>query len=113
MSNVDVLRRILSGANAGDVQAAWGSGLAEHNASVYGWADLEDSSDLMIKALAGYTLASLMQSGSSSPKRHDTARTKAMIRATGKLNRLVLWGSPGNDRTILRAELTLVDRGDS
>ncbi len=105
MSNVDVLRRILSEGNRG--AGAWASRLAEYDATVYGWADLADSSDLMITALAGYTLASLMQSGNSVPQRHDTAQMKAIIKALGALDQFMFWLQPNDGSAVLRVELAL------
>ena len=108
MSNVDVLRRILG--TSGNERGVWASRLGEQESALYGWANLADAGDLMIKALAGYTLASLMQPGDASQKqRHDTAQVKAMIKAIGELEEFAFWLQPGELSSLLVAELTLVE----
>lgn len=88
MSNVEVLRKILSeydDAGASDV-------LSKHPVtSIYGASDLEETGDLLLKALAGYTLVSLLQKNGS--HRYDTVKLKQAIRVLGELEQLVVWGN--------------------
>lgn len=107
LSNVAVLRRILGSDGSGDV--LWASRLIEQESALYGWADLQDAGDLMIKALAGYTLASLMQPGDADQRqRYDTAQVKTMIKAVGALGEFAFWLQPGELSSLLVLELTLV-----
>ena len=106
MSNVNILRRILAEAKVVTGEPVWVESLGALDAAASGWADLGDSSDLMMKALAGYTLVSLMQSGSAPPQRRDTAQMKAMLKAVGQLGQFAFWLQPGESGTVLTAELT-------
>jgi hypothetical protein len=108
MSSVSVLRRMLAEAGGADGRA-WVEALNVHAAALSGWADLGDSSDLMMKALAGYTLVSLMQSGSAPPPRYDTAQVKAMIKAIGQLGQFAFWLQPGDASSLVLAEVTLAE----
>ncbi len=88
MSNVNVLRKILSeydDAGASDV-------LSKHPGdSIYWASDLEETGDLLLKALAGYTLVSLLQKNGR--HRYDTAQLKQAIRVLGELEQLIVWGN--------------------
>ena len=85
ISNVGVLRQVL--ATAADTTSQWANRLDSRPALVCGWSDLSSSSELALKALAGYTLASLMSPGGGG-QRYDSDMLKAVTRAVGQLGEL-------------------------
>ena len=104
MSNVAVLRRILAETGGDRVLAPTRD---EPGGVAVGWADLPASSDLFTKALAGYTLLSLMQGGRVPATRYDTAQLKAAIRVLGTLGDVSFWLRPEGDASMLGVALSL------
>jgi hypothetical protein len=104
MSNVGVLRRILSETGVDRVPSPI---RGEKGGVAVGWADLPASSDLFTKALAGYTLLSLVQGGRVPATRYDTAQLKAAIRVLGTLGECSFWLYPEGDASMLGVALSL------
>ena len=102
LSNVDVLRRILS--EQDDSGSDWGRLYAGHESAIFVWSDLAETSDLFMKALAGYTLVSLIQ-GNRSSKRYDTVELKAAVKVLGQLGQFAVWVSSSGESPVLNAEL--------
>jgi len=102
LSNVDVLRRILS--ERDDSESDWGRLYTCHDSAIFGWSDLAETSDLFMKALAGYTLVSLIQ-GNRNSKRYDTGELKAAVKVLGQLGQFAVWVSPSGGSPVLNAEL--------
>jgi hypothetical protein len=107
VSSVDVLRRMLAADDKGSVDTAWGSRCHDYEAAIYAWSDMQETGDLFTKALAGYTLLSLMQSGSAPNRRYDTALVKSLIQAAGTLGTSSLWVRRDGIGVMLRVELEL------
>jgi hypothetical protein len=105
MSNVGVLRRILKGRS--ETPAQWAMRLHSRPALVCGWSDLSSSSELALKALAGYTLASLMSPSGGAVQRYDTNVLKAVIRAIGQLGEFDFAVETHPSTVVLQAQLKL------
>ncbi len=91
ISNVDVLKSMLTDASRDHQDAEWLDGRPEGSVSMYGWANCSETSDLMMKALAGYTLVSLLNSGAAPVQRYDTEVVKRLILAVSELGELTWW----------------------
>jgi hypothetical protein len=105
LSNVDVLRRILAqGNNTTGVESEWAKLAGQHESSLYGWSDLNQTGDVAMKALIGYTLVSLI-TGNQHSVRYDTDELKTVIKALGALKHCSVWFTPKRDQPILNAEI--------
>ena len=102
LSNVDVLRRILRDSESATND--WYSLPATEGVVMYGWSDLEETSDMLKNALYGYTLVSMLQK-KGIKKRRDTSELKMAISILGKLGELTVWLSRGDTNPKLCAEL--------
>jgi hypothetical protein len=102
LSNVNVLRMILS--ERDDSGSDWGRLYADNDSVIFGWSDLAETSDLFMKALAGYTLVSLIQ-GNRSSKRYDTGELKAVVKALGQLGQFAIWVSSDGENPVVNAEI--------
>lgn len=104
LSNVAALRRMLAAPRA-DVEPGWAEQLGRHDATMRGWTDLDESADLFRKALAGYTLISLLQAGGGdATPRYDTPRIKAILDALAQFDQFAFWLDSDANTTTLRVE---------
>jgi len=114
VSSVDVLRRLLASADALEGPPEWASRLATHDDAIAcGWGRLPEASDLLTKALAGYTLVSLLQSGTGASRRYDTVQLKTAIRVLGQLGQCSFGLDSSDSNAVLRVELTLPSEAGS
>ncbi|MBT3194293.1 MAG: hypothetical protein HN341_17240 [Verrucomicrobia bacterium] len=110
-SNLAVLRKIVARDDEGITQPAWVSRLGPQGGVAAGWADLPTCSDLLDKALPGYTLFSLLAGGDAPPKRYDTPQVKAAIRVLGQFGDTTFSVFPDDTPSVIRAELSLPIEG--
>jgi hypothetical protein len=109
VSNVGVLRQMMEPPLSRRARSGECADLCADGSVVTGWANLAESSDLFTKALAGYTLISLLEGGGSAPtKRYDTASLKTAIRVLGEFGDFSAHLRPQSSSLLLHAELSLV-----